>query len=215
MPTFGAVPTIYGGQEQFRRYVQFWSVFRHCFQRSVVAVVSGESGFIFYDSILLGLIMSSGDSFGVCFTGKNYSLWEFQFRLFVTRKELWGQIDGSDPAPTEPKELAKWKVKNARVMSWILRYVDPLIVLNLRAYKIAQTMREYLLKVYHQDNTAHRFQLEYEIAVTLKAISPFRNIFLVFRIYGENSLMWFMRRYLLHLSLLFRLFMSRAREINF
>jgi hypothetical protein len=107
--------------------------------------------------------MSSSDSFRVRFTGKNYSAWEFQFRLFVTRKELWGQIDGSDPEPTEPKELAKWKVKDARVMSWILGSVDPLIVLNLRAYKTAKTMWEYLLKVYHQDNSARRFQLEYEI----------------------------------------------------
>lgn len=84
-----------------------------CVWPSLVQILfgsSGESGFIFYDSILFGLIMSSSDSFGVCFTGKNYSAWEFQFRLFVTGKELWGQIDGSDPEPTEPKELAKWKV---------------------------------------------------------------------------------------------------------
>jgi hypothetical protein len=35
--------------------------------------VSGESGFIFSNSILLGFIMSSSDSFRVRFTGKNYS----------------------------------------------------------------------------------------------------------------------------------------------
>jgi hypothetical protein len=124
----------------------------------------GRSGFIFPDLILIDFIMSCSDSFGVRFTGKNYSTWKFQFRLFVMSKELWGQIDGSDPEPTEPKELAKWKVKDARVMSWILGSVDPLIVLNLRAYRTAKTMWEYLLKVYHQDNTARRFQLEYEIA---------------------------------------------------
>jgi hypothetical protein len=72
---------------------------------------------ILSDSIFLGFIMSSSDSFWVLFTGKNYSAWEFQFRLFVTGKELWSQIDGSDPAPTEPKELAKRKVKDARVIS--------------------------------------------------------------------------------------------------
>jgi hypothetical protein len=38
------------------------------------------------------------------------------------------------------------------------------------------------------------------LLVTLKAISPFRSISLVFRICEENFLMWFMRRYLLHLS---------------
>jgi len=100
----------------------------------------GRSGFTFLDLILLDFIMASGDSFGVRFTGKNYSTWEFQFCLFVMGKELWGQINGSNPEPTEPKELAKWKVKDARVMSWILGSVDPLIVLNFRAYKTAQAM---------------------------------------------------------------------------
>jgi hypothetical protein len=93
--------------------------------------------------------MSSSESFGVRFTGKNYATWEFQFKLFVMGKELWGHIDGSDPAPTETKDLAKWMVKDARVMSWILGSLDPLIVLNLRPYKSAKTMWEYLLKVYH------------------------------------------------------------------
>jgi hypothetical protein len=108
--------------------------------------------------------MSSSESFGIHFTGKNYAAWEFQFKLFVMGKELWGHIDGSDPAPTETKDLAKWTVKDTRMMSWILGSVDPLIVLNLRPYKSAKTMLEYLLKVYHYDNTACRFQLEYEIA---------------------------------------------------
>jgi hypothetical protein len=57
----------------------------------------------------------------------------------------------------ETKDLVKWMVKDARVMSWILGFVDPLIVLNLRPYKSAKTMWEYLLKVYYQDNTARHF----------------------------------------------------------
>ena len=107
----------------------------------LILVVSG---------VYFGFIMSScsKESFGVRFTRKNYSAWEFQFQFFVTGKELWGHIDDSDPAPTEPKELAKWKVMDARGMSWILGAVDPLIVLNLRPYKTAKTMWEYLLKVY-------------------------------------------------------------------
>jgi hypothetical protein len=32
-------------------------------------------------------------------------------------KELWSHIDGSDLAPTETKDLAKWTIKDARVMS--------------------------------------------------------------------------------------------------
>lgn len=47
------------------------------------------------------------ETFGVRFTGKNYSTGEFQFRLFVMGKELWDHIDGSDPAPTENIQLGQ------------------------------------------------------------------------------------------------------------
>ncbi|XP_074381111.1 uncharacterized protein LOC141721876 [Apium graveolens] len=63
---------------------------------------------------------NNGDIFGLRFTGKLYSNWEFQFRLFVTGKELWGHVDGSESAPTDAAKLAEWKVKDARVMSWII-----------------------------------------------------------------------------------------------
>ncbi|KAJ0046336.1 hypothetical protein Pint_05309 [Pistacia integerrima] len=49
-------------------------------------------------------------------------------------------------------------------MTWILGSVDPIIVLNLRPYKTAKSMWEYLKKVYNQDNIVRRSQLEYEIA---------------------------------------------------
>ena len=98
------------------------------------------------------------------FTGKNYSTGDFQFRIFVMGKELWGHIDGSNPAPIEPTKLAQWQVKDARVMTWILASIDQLIAFNLKPYKTAKDMWEYLKKVYNQDNTAKRFQLEYDIA---------------------------------------------------
>ena len=106
----------------------------------------------------------STSEFCVKFTGKNYSLWEFQFRLFVTGKELWGHIDGTVPAPRDPRQLAQWSVKDARVMSWITGSCDQQIVLHLRSHKTANSMWEYLKKVYHQTNSARRFQLECEIA---------------------------------------------------
>ena len=49
-------------------------------------------------------------------------------------------------------------------MTWILGSIDPLIVLNLRPYKTTKSMWDYLQKVYNQDNSARRFQLEYKIA---------------------------------------------------
>lgn len=89
--------------------------------------------------------------------GKNYSTWAFHFEIFVTGKDLWGHVDGSTPFPDKEKDKvahAKWVVKDAQVMSWVLGSVDPNIVLNLRPYKTAATMWNYLKKVYNQNNAA-------------------------------------------------------------
>ncbi|KAF3680429.1 putative elongation factor 1-delta-like [Capsicum annuum] len=94
----------------------------------------------------------------VCFPGKNFSSWEFQFQLFVTGKELWGHIDGADHSPTDPTKLGELKTKDARVMTWLLGSIEPLIVLNLRPYKIAKAMWDYLQRVYNPDNSGRRFQ---------------------------------------------------------
>ncbi|KAF5479245.1 hypothetical protein F2P56_000081 [Juglans regia] len=114
------------------------------------------------------------DSAPVCvkFTGKNYSTWAFQFELFLKGKDLWGHIDGTDVAQTSNPEKFKdvvsspsWDVLDARIMSWLLSSVEPHIVTNLRAHCSAQSMWNYLKKVYHQDNDARRFQLEHAIAM--------------------------------------------------
>ncbi|KAG2669950.1 hypothetical protein I3760_14G060300 [Carya illinoinensis] len=93
------------------------------------------------------------DSFPIHFTDKNYSAWEFQFQLFVKGKELWSHINGSDPTPKDGDTLSKWEIKDAQVMTWILSSVEPHLVLNLRPYKTATAMWNYLHKVYNQDNT--------------------------------------------------------------
>ncbi|RVX16305.1 Retrovirus-related Pol polyprotein from transposon RE1 [Vitis vinifera] len=77
------------------------------------------------------------ESFPIRFTSKNYCAWEFQFKLFVKGKELWGHIDGSNPAPRDAEALSKWEMKDARVMTWILSSVEPHLVFNLRPYKTA------------------------------------------------------------------------------
>ena len=45
-------------------------------------------------------------------------------------------------------------------MTWI----EPHLILNLRLYKTTAAMWNYLHTVYNQDNSARRFQLEYEMA---------------------------------------------------
>ena len=82
-------------------------------------------------SLPLGRIMSLDklESFPIRFTGKNYSAWEFQFKLFVEGKELWGHVDGSVPTPQGAKALSKWEIHDARVMTWLLSSVESHLVL--------------------------------------------------------------------------------------
>ena len=68
---------------------------------------------------------------------------DFQCRILCAlhKKELWdlgvpilclcywkgvmGSIDDNTSAPIDASQLAQWKIKDARVMSWILGSVDP------------------------------------------------------------------------------------------
>ena len=97
------------------------------------------------------------------------------------------------------------------VMTWILGLVDTLIVLNLRPYTTAKSMREYLKKVYYQDNTVRRSQLEYEIASYTQGDLSILDLI----ISRENLLTLFMPRYQKNLFLLCRKFMHKASAISF
>ena len=102
------------------------------------------------------------------FNGKNYFSWEFQFRMFVKGKELWGHLDGSVPKPpagTEKSTITQWETNDAKIISWILSSVESHLVLNLRPYQeSAKNMWEYLKKIYNQESAARRFQLELDIS---------------------------------------------------
>lgn len=69
-------------------------------------------------------------------------------------KELWGHVDGSDPAPNDYIKLLQQKAKDVKVMCWILEFANPNIVLDLRPCMTAQAMYEYLKKVCYQENSA-------------------------------------------------------------
>ena len=95
----------------------------HCFSGGCLFVCffshDASYNFLVGYSLSLGRIMSSDklESFPIRFTSKNYSAWEFQFKLFVKGKELWGHLDGSVPAPQGAKALSKWEIHDARVMT--------------------------------------------------------------------------------------------------
>ena len=69
------------------------------------------------------------------------------FKYTFKRKELylWGHVDGTDPIPLEDvKAVSKWETKGAPIMTWLLGSVDPQYILNLRPYKTAKGMWDYL-----------------------------------------------------------------------
>ncbi|KAG6495050.1 hypothetical protein ZIOFF_042841 [Zingiber officinale] len=103
------------------------------------------------------------ETLAIKFTEKNYATWEFQFRMFLKGKELWGHIDGSLMAPENAKDLGQWETKDARIISWLLGSIEAHMVNNLRPFNTAKEMWDYLKRIYHQDNTARGFQLELEI----------------------------------------------------
>ncbi|XP_068649032.1 uncharacterized protein [Aristolochia californica] len=72
-------------------------------------------------------------------------------------------MNGCDPTPREAKALSKWTTMDARVMIWILGSIVPHLVLNLRPYKTTADVWKCLHKFYHQNSTARRFQVEYEM----------------------------------------------------
>ena len=78
-------------------------------------------------------------------------------------------------------------MKDSRVITWILGSIDLLIVLNLRSYKTTKVMWDYLKKVYNQDNSTRRFQLEYEVAnYSQGGLSVQDYFFLDFKTYELN-----------------------------
>ncbi|XP_062170515.1 uncharacterized protein LOC133876245 [Alnus glutinosa] len=95
--------------------------------------------------------------------GKNYASWEFQFWMFVKGKELWGHLDGSSTALTDSKELSSWEGRDVKISSWLLSSVEPYMVNNLRGFTTTKAMWDYLRRIYYQDNSARKFQLEFDI----------------------------------------------------
>eukprot|EP00268_Persea_americana_P058312 TRINITY_DN7046_c1_g1_i2.p1 TRINITY_DN7046_c1_g1~~TRINITY_DN7046_c1_g1_i2.p1 ORF type:complete len:255 (-),score=22.81 TRINITY_DN7046_c1_g1_i2:217-981(-) len=87
----------------------------------------------------------------VRFEGKNYT--------------SWGYIDGSESKLKEDeKKISAWKTKDAKIKTSLLGSVEPHFILNLKPYKAACKMWDYLQKIYQQGNAARQVQLELDIS---------------------------------------------------
>ncbi|CAJ2628294.1 unnamed protein product [Trifolium pratense] len=84
--------------------------------------------------------------------------------MYVKGEGLWSHLDDVSMAPLETTDLDEWEIKDAKIINWILNTIDPQMINNLRAFSTAQEMKNYLKRIYDQDNDVKRFQLEQEIA---------------------------------------------------
>ncbi|KAF8377349.1 hypothetical protein HHK36_030726 [Tetracentron sinense] len=90
---------------------------------------------------------------------------EFSPPSFLEGRDLWGIIDGTDkmPTTTELKEMAEWKTKNGKIVTWLLDSVDKSIAVGLTPHRTAKTMWDHLKKIYKQSNEARLYRLEQEL----------------------------------------------------
>lgn len=61
--------------------------------------------------------------------------------MFITGKELWGHIDGTSKPPEDAKDFVAWEIKDARIISWILRSMEAHMVNNLCLSPLLQIRR--------------------------------------------------------------------------
>ncbi|CAL1358011.1 unnamed protein product [Linum trigynum] len=107
------------------------------------------------------------DCVSVRFNGKNFALWELQFRLFVQGRRLSSILDGSKPEPdatASAQEREDWAVHNAQIMVWLLGSMDPSIALSLRGFSTAHAMWKHLSDIHSQVSSSRRFEIEIELA---------------------------------------------------
>lgn len=76
------------------------------------------------------MIIEKSELLLIRFTENNFFFLEFQFCMFVRGKELWVHFDGTTTKPTNITKLAQWETNDARIINWILKSVDLLIILN-------------------------------------------------------------------------------------
>ncbi|CAL1362809.1 unnamed protein product [Linum trigynum] len=108
------------------------------------------------------------DRVSVRLNSKNYALWEFQFRIFIEGKGLLPFLDGMSVRPQVPpssdEELARWVQTDARVKSFLLSTIDPVISLGLRLLRSAREIWVHLAQTYTTADPQRKFEITFELA---------------------------------------------------
>ena len=67
----------------------------------------------------------------------NYATWSIKIEMLLTRSELWGVVDGSEPKPgtTNADALAAWQLKDSKARSDIMLHCGERQLLWLKTLK--------------------------------------------------------------------------------
>lgn len=87
------------------------------------------------------------DHICVHFTGKNYLVWELQFKMHVKENKLWSHLNDVSKASIEKTALEEWEYKDVQVITWILSSIDSQMINNLCSFSTAQEMWDYLKRI--------------------------------------------------------------------
>ncbi|CAL1377985.1 unnamed protein product [Linum trigynum] len=110
---------------------------------------------------------SKPDVVTVLFNGKNFALWEFQFRLHMQGRRLFSFLDGTALPPdtdAAPKVRKDWAANNAAVMSSLLGSMEPGIALSLRGLPTAAAIWKHLADLYSKASASRKYDIEFDLA---------------------------------------------------
>lgn len=101
------------------------------------------------------------------------------------------------------------------ITSWMLNSVQLHIAINLQAYQIAEAVWNYMKRVYHQENLACRFQLEFEVGEYSQGSKSIQGYYSGLWHSGWSTLLLFMHLFPLMPLEPFNKFMELPKETVF
>ncbi|CAN1141195.1 Retrovirus-related Pol polyprotein from transposon TNT 1-94 [Linum perenne] len=123
----------------------------------------------------------NGESLSIRFNGSNYEIWAFDFKYLIEGKELLQYLDGTiDKPKDDATATAKkaWSTGNAKVISLLLRSMEPKIALTLRTFTSAAEIWNHLKKTYDHVSTSRVFEVEYDLAKLTQGDMDIRSFYL-------------------------------------
>ncbi|CAL1373295.1 unnamed protein product [Linum trigynum] len=110
---------------------------------------------------------NKADTIATKFDGKNFPLWEFQFRNYIAGRKLTSVLMGESKAPgadSTQQQKDDWAALNAQVVTALLGSLDVQTALSLRRFETAHEMWKHICGTYSQANTSRLYELEMEMA---------------------------------------------------